>query len=226
MRVLVVEDEPRVASFTRNGLREAGYVSDLASKAEVADELVSSNDYDLILLDWLLPDGSGVELCQRWRKERVMTPIIMLTCKDKTEDIIKALDGGADDYLVKPFSLMELLARIRALLRRASVGSGQSQIEVDDLTLDLSRREVYRGGSKIDLSYREYCLLEYLLRNAGRTVSRSEISERVWGNHFDTNTNVIEVYVNHLRKKLDCGSKRPLIKTIRGFGYMIQGYDS
>ncbi|MFQ5602834.1 MAG: response regulator transcription factor [bacterium] len=222
MRVLIVEDEKRVANFTRKVLKEAGYTVDIAEDAEQGERLVSVNEYGLILLDWLLPGKSGLELCRHWRKQGVQVPVIMVTCMDNTNDVISALDNGVDDYIVKPFSFAELLARIRALLRRTSSMPLTQKMVLDDLELAPVRREVKRGGSFIFLSDREFCLLEYLLSNTGKVVTKSDIFENVWKVFADTNTNVIEVYINRLRLKLDCGSKRPLIHTIRGVGYMMK----
>ncbi|MDZ7276626.1 MAG: response regulator transcription factor [candidate division KSB1 bacterium] len=222
MRVLIVEDEARVAQFIRKGLNEADYVADIAADAHQAEYLASLNEYDLILLDWLIPGASGVELCRQWRERGMLTPIIMLTVKDNTTDLITALDNGADDYLTKPFSFAELLARMRAQLRRTSSAPLVPLLKLDDLVVDPSKREVQRGGNKIFCSSREYALLEYLLRNAGNVVTRTAIAEHVWGLLFETNTNLIEVYINHLRKKLDCGSRRPLIHTVRNIGYVMK----
>ncbi|RMI13162.1 MAG: DNA-binding response regulator [Calditrichaeota bacterium] len=222
MKVLVVEDESRLANFIRKGLKEAGYAVDMVDNGEEADYMVSVNDYDAILLDWMLPDMSGVDLCQMWRKAGIDTPIIMVTAKDTKEDIVAGLNCGADDYVAKPFSFAELLARLRAVIRRASTMNRSPVLKLDDLTMDVARRDVRRGNTKVHLSSREFSLLEYLLRNAGRPVTKAEISEHVWGNYFETNSNIIEVTINHLRKKLDCGSRRQLIHTIRGVGYMIK----
>ncbi len=225
MRVLIVEDEARLANFISKGMKETGYVSDIAKDAKHADYFVSTNDYDLILLDWLLPDISGLELCKKWRLQGRQTPLIMITAKDNREDIISGLDCGADDYLVKPFSFSELLARIRALLRRASVMPASLKLELDDLVVDLARHEVTKGKTKIVLSGREFSLLEYLMRNAGKVVTKTQIAEHVWGEIFYNNTNVIDVYINHLRKKLNCRLERPLIHTIRGTGYIMEILD-
>jgi DNA-binding response OmpR family regulator len=222
MRILIVEDEARLAEFLRRGLKEAGYVADLAEDAYNGEYLASVNDYDLILLDWLIPGMSGVDLCRQWRKNGVLIPVIMLTVKDNTEDVIAALDSGADDYITKPFSFDELLARVRALLRRSSMTPSAPLLKLDDLVVDPSRHEARRGGDKIFLSAREFALLEYLLHNAGNVVSKATIAEHVWGINFETNTNLIEVYVNHLRNKLDCGCKRQLIHTVRNVGYVIK----
>ena len=225
MRVLVIEDEERLANFIRKGLTESGYAVDVSRDAEEGDFQASVNDYDLILLDWILPEMSGLELAQKWRNEGVATPIIMLTAKDDQEDIIAGLDGGADDYLVKPFSFSELLARMRAILRRASALPPSTKLKFDDLAVDVARHEVKRAHHKVLVSAREFALLEFLMRNVNKVVTKTEISEHVWGNLFETNTNIIEVTINHLRNKLDCGSRRPLIQTVRGVGYTIQTVD-
>ncbi|MFQ5640408.1 MAG: response regulator transcription factor [bacterium] len=225
MRILIVEDEAHVAHLIRKGLKEAGHVSDVATDTDDGDYLVGVNDYDIILLDWLLPGKSGLEMCREWREQGLHTPVIMLTCKDRTSDISSALDNGADDYITKPFSFTELLARMRAVLRRAQK-TADTDLKLDDLMVNFGRREVIRGGRKLFLSSREFSLLEYLLRNAGKVVTKTEISEHVWGVLFDTNTNIVEVYVSHLRNKLNCGSQRPLIHTVRGVGYMMKMLDS
>ncbi len=222
MRVLVVEDEVRVASFLQKGLKEAGYIADIATNADNGDYLVSCNDYDLILLDWLMPDVSGLELCRQWRKNGLKTPIIMLTCKEHTTDLVTALDNGVDDYIVKPFLFSELLARIRAMLRRASRFPEKPGLQMDDLKIELTTRNVTRGESTIVLSAREFTLLHYLIQNAEKVVTKTEISEHVWGTIFQTNTNILEVYINRLRNKLNCGSKHPLIHTVRGVGYIMR----
>lgn len=222
MRILIVEDEARVAKFIHKGLKEAGHVADIAEDAVHADYLTSVNDYDLVLLDWMIPGKSGVELCRQWRRQGAKFPIIMLTAKDRTTDIIAALDSGADDYLTKPFPFDELLARIRALLRRASATPTAPLLKLDDLIVDPARREAQRSNTKILLTAREFALLEFLLRNSGNVMSRTSIAEHVWGLLFETNTNLVEVYINHLRNKLDCGSKRPLLHTVRGFGYVMK----
>ncbi|RMF65682.1 MAG: DNA-binding response regulator [Calditrichaeota bacterium] len=222
MKVLIVEDEARVARFIRKGLKEAGHQADIATDAEQVRDIEIDGKYDVILMDWILPGTNGRELCLFWRKQGVQTPVLMLTCKDTTEDVISALDSGADDYMVKPFSFEELLARIRALHRRTSKLAPAPKLRMDDLELDVVKREVRRGGEPIFLSNREFELLEYLLRNAERVVSKSEIAEHVLGIHHDTHTNIIEVHINHLRNKLNCGSRRRLIHTIRGAGYVMK----
>ncbi len=222
MRVLIVEDEERVSSFISRGLKEAGYVSDIAENGEIAQYLASVNDYDIMLVDWMMPGMSGVELCEILRKQGNYTPILMVTAKDHTNDVVKALDAGADGYIVKPFSFSELLARIRAQLRRASTQVNSVVRICENLTIDMSKRVVMNEDMEIPLSAKEFSLLEYLVRNRGTVVTKSEIAEHVWGILFDTNTNVIEVYINHLRQKLNCGQKKGIIQTIRGVGYKLR----
>ncbi len=225
VKILIVDDETRVANFIRKGLREAGYTADVANSAEEGDVRMAESDYDLVLLDWLLPDKPGVELCRQWRKKNLRLPVIMVTCRDATQDVISALDSGVDDYIVKPFTFGELLARMRAILRRSTTLSESQPLTLDDLALDPSRRTVFRGETRIHLSEREYSLLEYLLRNAGQTVSKKEILENVWGIHHEISSNLVEVFINRLRTKLDSGSKRALIHTLRGVGYLIKLLD-
>ena len=225
MKILIVEDEKRVVNFLQKGLRRANYEIDVAESSETAEALVAENEYDFILLDWMLPGKSGIELCKSWRMQGLKVPIIVLTARDTTKDLVNALDSGADDYIVKPFSFSELLARIRALQRRYSDNSNSKILKIDDLILDIERREVERGGSKIYLSSREFTLLEFLMKNVETVISKSKISEHVWGFTFETRTNLIEVYINHLRKKLDCGSQVPLIHTIKGAGYVMKNFN-
>ncbi len=222
MKVLIVEDEVRVANFLRKGLREAGHDVDAVANGQKACECVANTEYDMILLDWMLPDTSGIDLCLDWRKQALRIPIIMVTAKDTTHDLISALDGGADDYLIKPFALAELFARMRALHRRSSEIPPKATFKLDDLVLDWASREARRSKDQIYLSPREFSLLEFFFRNLGKTISKRELSEQVLGVHHDANTNLIEVHINHLRNKLDCGSKRPLIHTIRGVGYVLK----
>lgn len=224
MRILIVEDEPRIASFLQRGLLEAGYTADVALDAQHGDYLASVNDYKLILLDWLLPERSGLEQCKLWRQNGLKVPIIMITARDGVNDIVDALDCGADDYIVKPFILEEVLARIRAQLRRSNSSAALPELKLHDLRLNPATREVTRGGEPVCLSTKEYKILEYLLRHAGKVVSKSELIEDVWGYMFQTNTNLLEVHINHLRRKLDCGSRIPLIHTVRGAGYVMKVY--
>jgi len=222
MRILVVEDERKVASFVKKGLEEEYYAVDCAYDGEEALYMVDINDYDLMILDILLPKMNGLEVLRRVRQSGRGLPVLILTAKDSLEDIVKGLDSGCDDYLVKPFAFAELVARVRALLRRRE-REPVGELKVADLTLDPITHMVYRGGRKIDLTAREYALLEYLVRNVDRVVTRTMISEHVWDYHFDPMTNVIDVYVNHLRKKIDVDFDRKLIHTIRGVGYALKG---
>jgi DNA-binding response OmpR family regulator len=220
MRILLVEDDSRIARFVAKGLREQAYAVDVAANGEGALDQVSVNTYDLIILDVMIPAPDGFEVCRRLRESGLCVPILMLTARDTTDDRVRGLDTGADDYLTKPFEFRELLARLRALLRR----SGElrpSRIEIDDLVLDTAAQTAARAGKRIPLTTKEYALLEYLARSSGRVVGREEISEHVWDESFDPFTNTIEVYVNRLRHKIDERAAKPLIHTRRGAGYML-----
>jgi len=221
MRILVIEDEVKIAQFIKRGLKEEGYAVDVAGDGEEGHFMLSSNEYDAIILDLMLPKIDGLTLCATLRKEGNQTPIIMLTAKDTVKDKVKGLDSGADDYLPKPFAFEELLARVRVLLRKKD-GRVQTQLKVDDLTLDLLTHTVTRGSREIDLTVKEYALLEYLMRNAGNIVTRTMISEHVWDINFDTFTNVIDVYINYLRNKIDNGFENKMIHTVRGKGYLLK----
>jgi len=221
MRVLVVEDEVKVADFIKRGLREEGYAVDVAVDGEDGYFQATSNQYDVILLDIMLPKLDGFSLCRKLRQERIRTPIMMLTAKDSVKDKVRGLDSGADDYLGKPFSFEELLARIRVLLRKGSDREPRL-LQIADLSLDLVTHKVSRAGNDIQLTSKEYALLEYLMRNAGTIITRTMISEHVWDINFDTFTNVIDVYINYLRNKIDKGSRCKLIHTIRGRGYILK----
>jgi heavy metal response regulator len=221
MRILVVEDEKKVASFIKKGLEEEGYAVDLARDGESGLELALVQVHDLIVLDVHLPKKNGLRLLQELRAERVNTPVLLLTVRAAIEDKVLGLDAGADDYLTKPFAFQELLARVRALLRRRAETEAVI-LRVADLTLDPARRLVSRGGEKIDLTPREFTLLDYLLRNSGRVLTRTMIAERVWGYDFDPMTNVIDVYVNYIRKKVDADREPKLIHTVRGVGYVLK----
>ena len=221
MRILVIEDEKKIADFIRRGLKEEGYATDVAYDGENGYFLAKTNDYDLILLDLMLPKIDGVTVCKRLKEERVASPIIMLTAKDTTREKVAGLDSGADDYLTKPFAFEELLARIRAVLRKRE-SKELTKLKVDDLELDLITHRVARAGKEIELTAKEYALLEYLMRNAGTVVTRTMISEHVWDIDFDTFTNVIDVYINYLRNKIDSNFKKKLIQTIRGRGYILK----
>jgi heavy metal response regulator len=222
MRILVVEDEKKVASFLKKGLEEEYYAVDCAYDGEEALYMVEANDYDLMILDIMLPKIDGLEVLKGVRDKGVPLPVLMLTAKDSVEDVIKGLDAGGDDYLTKPFAFAELLARLRALLRRKE-REPAGELQVADLVLDPVTHAVSRGGQEIELTAKEYALLEYLMRQVNRVVTRTMISEHVWDYHFDPMTNVIDVYVNHLRNKIDLNSSQRLIHTIRGVGYMLKG---
>lgn len=222
MRVLVVEDEKKVASFLKKGLEEEYYAVDLAYDGEEALYMVEVNDYDLVLLDIMLPKIDGMTVLRRIRENANLVPVLMLTAKDSVDSVVKGLDTGCDDYLTKPFAFSELLARIRALLRRDREARAPV-LEVGDLRLSPLTHEVTRNDKKIDLTAKEYALLEYFMRNSNRILTRTMMSEHVWDYHFDTDTNVVDVYVNFLRKKIDRGFDLKLIHTIRGVGYMIKG---
>ncbi len=221
MRLLVVEDEKKVARFLRKGLEEEHYAVDVAYDGEEALDMVEVYDYDLVLLDIMLPKIDGMTVLRSIRENHNPVPILMLTAKDSVEHIVKGLDAGCDDYLTKPFAFSELLARIRALLRREREVK-DSVLEIADLTLSLPTREVTRAGKKIDLTAKEYALLEYFMRNPNRVLTRTMISEHVWDYHFDTDTNIIDVYVNFLRKKIDRDYDLKLVHTIRGVGYVMK----
>ena len=221
MRILVVEDEAKVGSFIRRALEEESYAVDLSIDGAEGLDLALGGTYDLIVLDVMLPNVSGLEILQRLRKEKNKTPVLILTARAQVEQKVKGLDSGADDYLTKPFAIEELLARVRALLRRG-LGETAGLLQVEDLVLNPATREVARGGQRLDLTTKEYALLEYFMRNPGRILTRPMIAEHVWNLDFDTCTNVIDVYVNYLRNKIDRGRERKLIQTVRGSGYVMK----
>lgn len=221
MRILVIEDEKKVAEFISSGLAEEGYAADVAHDGDHGYFLATTNEYDAILLDVMLPKMDGITLCTQLRCENIQTPILMLTAKDEVKDKVKGLDAGADDYLTKPFAFEELLARIRAMLRKKYLNQGM-KLQVDDLVLDTVSHIVTRGGLPIELSVKEYALLEYLMRNTGTVITRAMIAEHVWDINFDTFTNVIDVYISYLRNKIDKGQKNRLIHTVRGRGYILK----
>jgi two-component system, OmpR family, copper resistance phosphate regulon response regulator CusR len=220
MRLLLVEDDSRIARFVAKGLREQAYAVDVATNGEDALYQAAINSYDLIVLDVLIPGKNGFEVCRELRRAGHKVPILMLTARDAVEDRIAGLDHGADDYLTKPFEFRELLARLRALSRR-SAEIRPAQISVADLLLDTGAQSVSRGGRVIALTTKEYALLEFLARNAGRVVGRAEIAEHVWDESFDPFSNLIEVYVNRIRRKIDSNSTKPLLHTRRGAGYFF-----
>jgi DNA-binding response OmpR family regulator len=220
VRLLVVEDEPVAAALLAKGLREHAYVVDVAADGRAALEHAVVNEYDLIVLDVLLPGIDGLEVCRRLRERRMAVPILMLTARGGVEQRVEGLDAGADDYLPKPFHLPELLARVRALLRRGPQ-LGPSVLRIADLTIDTRTRKVERDAQPIQLTTKEYTLLVYLARRQGQVVTRSDISEHVWDESFDPMSNVIDVYVQRLRRKVDDGHEPRLIRTRRGAGYVL-----
>ncbi len=220
MRILVVEDEAAIAAFIQDGLIKAGYAVDLAVDGDEALHWVSVGSYDVMLLDIMLPDIDGLTICTKLRRSGVQTPVLMLTARDGIEDRVAGLDSGADDYLVKPFAFAELLARIRALLRREPAVKGPV-LRVADLTLDTITHEVYRAGHLVTLTSKEYSILEFLMRHPNQTVLRSAIAEHVWNYDFDNLTNLIDVHMSALRRKLDDGQHTKLIHTVRGVGYRL-----
>lgn len=221
MRILVVEDEQRIAAFIKRGLEEEHYAVDVVYDGEDALDWADVVDYDTIVLDVLLPKKDGIQVCRELRAQGNKVPILILTARDAIEDRVSGLDSGADDYMVKPFAFQELLARLRALLRR----SGEvktTRLEVGDLTLDTLTHRAIRGGKVIELTAREYALLEFLMRHPGQVLSRTQIIEHVWNYDFFTSSNVVDVYVRYLRRKIDRESEIKLIKTVRGAGYKIE----
>jgi len=220
MKILLIEDEKELTRTLKKGLREAGYNVDVVYDGDSGVSLAVTGRYDCIVLDYRLPKLNGLEVCREIRRNKVNTPILMLTVVDSVEMKVQCLDAGADDYLTKPFSFSELLARIRALTRRSR--SGSNIIQVEDLVLNPSSRTVTRGGKKIYLTPREYDLLYFLMVNQGRVVTRMEIAENVWGINFDRGTNYVDVYINYLRKKIDHGFNKKLIHTVRGVGYVLE----
>ena len=220
MRVLVVEDDQEAARLLARGLREEGGVVDVAHSGETGDEMASVNSYDAIVLDWLLPDRDGIAVCRSLRASGLHVPILLLTARDAVEDRVLGLNAGADDYLTKPFAFAELLARLHALLRRSEL-TRPVLLTVGDLTLDPLSHVVTRGGAPISLTPREYAILETLMRRAGEVVSRVHLGESVWENDLDSLTNLVDVHMSHLRRKVDRGGMPPLIHTVRGYGYRL-----
>jgi heavy metal response regulator len=220
MRILLIEDETKIANFMKRGLKEEGYAVDVAKDGEEGYSFASLEDYDVVILDIMLPGMDGLTLLKKLRKKKPLLPVIVVTARGSVDDRVKGLDLGADDYITKPFAFEELLARIRAQLRKNV--RQDTKIAYADLELDTKTHKVFRSGEEIELSNKEYALLEYLLVNAGNTVTRAMISNHVWDIDFDTSTNVIEVYINYLRKKIDHGHERKLIHTLRGWGYVLK----
>ncbi|MBU1187042.1 MAG: response regulator transcription factor [Acidobacteria bacterium] len=220
MRILIVEDDRKVGGFLQRGLREEQYAVDLCRDGEEAVHRAQVESYDAIILDIMLPGKDGFEICRELREKKVLTPILMLTAKDSLEDKVSGLGEGADDYLTKPFSFEELLARIRALMRRDK-DYKTGVLKAADLQLDPTGRTVSRGGRSIELTGREYALLEYLMRNQGRIVTQTQILDHVWDRDYEGTSNIVNVYLNRLRKKIDKGFNPRLFKTVRGIGFTI-----
>jgi two-component system copper resistance phosphate regulon response regulator CusR len=221
MRLLIVEDEPKVARFVQRGLREEHYAVDVAANGEEGLDLALVHDYDLVILDVMLPKKDGFEVLEALRAAKRPCKVLMLTARDAVKDRVRGLNGGADDYLVKPFAFEELLARVRVLLRRSG-DPEMTTLRFADLVVDLRGRKVSRAGKAVTLSAREFAVLEYLLRHQGEVISRTRLSEQVWDQHFDSMTNVIDVTLYHLREKVDRGFGSPLIHTVRGVGYVLK----
>lgn len=222
MRILLIEDEPKVASFIKKGLEEQTYEVDQAYDGTFGVKLALQNEYDLVILDIILPSINGLDVCREIRRHNSSVSIVMLTALGSTDDKIVGLDAGADDYLTKPFEFKELLARIRALTRRGGENSSGEKLGIADLEMDVVKKSVHRAGKPVSLTAREFSLLYYLLRNQGRVVSRIDITEQVWETSFDTGSNVIDVYINFLRKKIDKGHPIKLIHTLVGMGYVLR----
>ena len=220
MRVLVVEDEPGIAQFIRQGLREAGYAVDVARDGQEGLDYAFVAAYDVLVLDIFLPKLDGLDVLHALRARGVKTPVLLLTAKDTVDDRVRGLDSGADDYLVKPFAFPELVARLRALLRRPPLQL-DPVLHLGDLAMDTARREVRRGGRLIELSPREFTLLEYLLRHPRHVLTRTQLAEHVWNFDFFSDSNVVDVYIGYLRRKIDRGFDRPLLQTVRGVGYRL-----
>lgn len=220
MRILVIEDEKKVASFIKRGLEQESYAVDIVHDGEEGFHFAEINVYDVVILDVMLPKKSGLDVLKDLKAKGVKTPVLLLTARDSVEDRVKGLNLGADDYLTKPFAFEELLARIRALMRRGSAGT--AVLRFQDLSLDPSTRKARRGDAEAELTVKEYALLEYLLRNPNRVLTRTLIAEHVWDYSFDNETNVVDVYINHLRGKVDNDPAKRLIHTVRGVGYVLK----
>jgi two-component system OmpR family response regulator len=225
MRILLVEDDPKIASFIIKGLKAAGFAVDHATDGEEGLHLVLTEPYDTAIIDIMLPKRDGLSLIEKMRQEKINTPVMILSAKGSIDDRVRGLQTGSDDYLTKPFAFTELLARVQALIRRASGASEPTRLVVGDCSMDLITREVTRGSKRIELQPLEFSLLEYLMRNAGRVVSKTMIMEHVWDYHFDPQTNVVEARISRLRDKMDKGFPTKLIHTIRGVGYVLKEPD-
>lgn len=224
MRILVVEDEKKVASFIKRGLEEEGYAVDVAYDGDDGLDLAEHTPYDLILMDVMLPKKDGITVIREMRGRDIATPVLCLTAKDTVDDIVQGLDSGSDDYLTKPFAFAELLARVRALIRRGTQDRG-AELRFADLRLDPVTHKVWRSEKEIDLTSKEYALLEYMMRNPNQVLTRTMIAEHVWDYTFDSFTNIIDVYINYLRKKVDRDFDQKLIHTVRGVGYVLKESD-
>src|SRR5882724_3426453 len=223
MRILVIEDDRKAAHLLADGLREERFIVDVAHSGEAGDEMASISDYDVIVLDWLLPDRDGIDVCGDLRERGISTPILMLTARDSLEDRVTGLNTGADDYLTKPFGFSELLARIHALLRRSD-STRSVVLRVADLTLDPLSHRVTRGGVPINLTPKEYAILEVLLRSAGQAVSRARLAQRVWETEHDSPDNLVDLHMSYSRRKSDARGTPPLIHSIRGSGFLLRAY--
>lgn len=221
MHILVVEDEQRLATLLRRVLMEERHVVDIATDGPSGLNLAASDSYDLVILDLMLPGMDGLDIARAVRASRIQVPILMLTARGAVEDRVAGLEVGADDYLTKPFAMKELLARVKALLRRGHTPGADTELQVGDLTLDLLRHEARRGGRVIQLTAKEFALLEFLMRHPGQVLSRTQIMDHVWRYDMDALSNVVDIYVHYLRSKVDHGYPRPLITTVRGVGYRI-----
>lgn len=223
MNILVIEDEPKVAAFIKQGLEEQAYSVTTAGDGFSGQKLALENKYDAIVLDLMLPYINGIDLCKKLRIQGIRTPILMLTALSTTDDKVAGFDAGADDYLSKPFEFKELTARLKAITKRSQQGPASSNIlAISDLEMNIDEKVVKRAGKRVDLTAKEFALLEFFLRNQNRVISRAEISEKVWDIHFDTGTNVIDVYVNFLRKKIDKDFELKLLHTVIGMGYVLK----
>ena len=222
-KILIIEDVKKISALIRKGLEEEQYDVDEALDGEKGEQLLQKSNYDLLVLDIMLPKKNGLDVLDSLRKKNNEIPVLMLTAKGTVEDRVKGLDTGADDYLIKPFAIAELLARVRSLLRRKKgAEKSATMLSIADLTLDLVSHKALRGGKSIELTSKEFSLLEYFIRNKDKTLSRSTITEHIWNYNFDTGTNIIDVYLNHLRTKIDGGFSKKLFHTVRGVGYMLK----
>jgi heavy metal response regulator len=224
MRILIVEDEKRIQDFLSRGLESGGYAVDVSSDGSTGIDMVHAAEYDLVILDLNLPDMDGLSVLQKIRNRKVSPPVLILSARDAVDDRVRGLELGADDYLVKPFAFVELLARVRALLRRGQ--PTPERLQVADLSLDCIRRKVTRAGDNIELAPKEFSILEYLMRNRGRPLSRTMIVEHVWDMDYDGLTNIVDVYIRHLRSKIDDRFAVKMIHTVRGIGYMLDAPDN